>query len=304
MKKSIFSNKASVICLSLFVSVLWGTLFPMIKLGYKTFGIDTGNVASILVFAGLRFFISGIILVIAVSGKERRFEFPAGNKLKSVIIVSLLTVVVHYAFTYIGLSLSESSKSSVLKQSAFLVLPCIAFLFRRDDKFSIAKVVGGMLGFLSVLAINLDGGSFVFGIGEGLVISASFSSMLGQMASKNIYDKYNPTYIVAYSQLIGGAVLLIGGFCAGGSVGTISLASVGVLAYICIASILANVIWNNLISRNDMSRLAILKSADPLFASLFSAVLLSENVFRIEYIISLVLVVSAIFISNYKRKNK
>ncbi len=302
MLRKIFENKISVICLSLFVSVLWGTLFPMIKLGYKTFGIDAGNVASILVFAGLRFFISGIVLVVIVSGKEKRFEFPVSNKLKSVFFVSLLTVIVHYAFTYIGLSLSESSKSSVLKQSAFLVLPCIAFLFRKDDKFSAAKVAGSILGFLSVLAINLDGGSFVFGIGEGLVIAASFSSMFGQMASKNIYDKYNPTYIVAYSQLIGGAALLIGGFAAGGSIGTLSFASIGVLAYICIASILANVIWNNLISNNDMSRLAILKSVDPLFAAVFSAALLGENILRIEYIIALVLVISAIFISNYKRK--
>ncbi len=302
MFKKLFQNKFSVICLSLFVSVLWGTLFPMIKLGYDTFGIDSDNVASILVFAGLRFFISGIILVLAVSEKDRKFDFPIGKKLGSVMIVSALTVIIHYAFTYIGLSLSESSKSSVLKQSAFLVLPCIAFLFRRDDKFALSKVLGGVLGFLSVLVINLDGGSFAFGIGEGLVIAASFSSMFGQMASKNIYDKYPPTYIVAYSQLLGGASLLAGGFAAGGAIGEVSFKSIGVLGYICFASILANILWNNLIRYNDMSRLAILKSVDPLFASVFSAVLLGENIFRVEYILAVALVVAAVFISNCKWK--
>lgn len=303
MKSNIFSNKVTAVLLAVIVSILWGTLFPMIKIGYKVFEIDNTEVASILLFAGVRFLISGIILVAMQSVKKKRLELPKGNKFTSVLIVSLLTVVIHYALTYTGLSLADSSKSSVLKQIAFLIVPCIAFLFRKDDKFSFYKVFAAILGFSSVIIINLDGMNLVFGIGEILIILASFSSMFGQMASKNIYDKYEPTYIVAYSQLLGGVVLVISGLIFGGSIGGFSLQSIAVLGYICFASITANLLWNTLIKYNDMSKLAVLKSMDPLFASLFSALLLGENILKPTYLIATSLIILAIAVSNYKPKS-
>ena len=240
-----------------------------------------------------------MILVAAYSKKIRKLELPNADKLKSILIVSLLTVVIHYALTYTGLSLADSSKSSVLKQIGFLIVPCIAFLFRKDDKFSIRKIVAAILGFISVIIINIDGMNFVFGIGEILIILASFSSMFGQMTSKNVYDKYSPTYIVAYAQLLGGAVLVVSGLLFGGSIGTVSLKSIAVLGYICFASITANLLWNTLIKYNDMSKLAVLKSMDPLFASMFSAILLGENIFKITYIIATAFIIIAVAISNY-----
>jgi len=303
MKSNIFSNKIMTVLLAAIVSILWGTLFPMIKIGYRVFAIDNSQVASILLFAGVRFLISGIILVAMQSVKKKRPELPKGNKFTSVLIVSLLTVVVHYALTYTGLSLADSSKSSVLKQIAFLIVPCIAFLFRKDDKFSFYKVFAAILGFSSVIIINLEGMNFVFGIGEFLIILASFSSMFGQMASKNIYDKYKPTYIIAYSQLLGGVILVISGLIFGGSIGKISLQSIAVLGYICFASITANLLWNTLIKYNDMSKLAVLKSMDPLFASLFSALLLGENILKPTYLIATSLIILAIAVSNHKPKS-
>ena len=304
MKSNIFSNKIMTVLLAAIVSILWGTLFPMIKIGYRVFAIDNSQVASILLFAGVRFLISGIILVAMCSTKNRKLELPTGNKLFSVFIVSMLTVVLHYAFTYLGLSLADSSKSSLLKQIGFLIVPCIAFLFRKDDKFSVHKIFAALLGFSSVIIINLQGMNFIFGLGEILIILASFCSMFGQMASKNVYDKYEPTYIVAYAQLMGGLILVIAGLLSGGSIGMISFESIGVLGYICAASITANILWNTLIKYNAMSKLAVLKSMDPLFASLFSALLLGENILKPTFLAATLLIIVAIYISNKTYKNK
>jgi drug/metabolite transporter (DMT)-like permease len=304
MKNNIFSNKIAVVIWAAVVSMFWGTLFPMIKIGYRAFAIDNSQVASILLFAGVRFLISGIILVFVYSVKNKKLEVPSGNKLVAVLSVSMLTVVLHYAFTYLGLSLADSSKSSLLKQIGFLIVPCIAFLFRKDDKFSIRKMVAALLGFSSVIIINLQGMNLIFGLGEALIILASFSSMFGQMVSKNVYDKYKPTYIVAYAQLFGGIILVAAGLMFGGSIGRITLESIGVLAYICTASITANILWNTLIKYNKMSKLAVLKSMDPLFASLFSALLLGENILKPTYLVATVLTVSAIYVSNKTFKNK
>jgi drug/metabolite transporter (DMT)-like permease len=304
MKPSVFSNKGVTIALAVLVSILWGTLFPTIKIGYKAFEIDSTDVASILLFAGIRFFLSGLLLVGGESVKKKRVALPQRDQFLPICLVGLLTVVLHYAFTYTGLSLAESSKSSVLKQIAFLIVPAIAFLFRKEDRCSPKKILAAVLGFLAVLTVNIEGLDLVFGAGEWLIILASFCSMIGQMVSKNVYDKHEPAHIVAYAQLFGGASLLISGFLFGGGLGKINLQSIGVLTYICLASIIANLLWNTLIKYNDMSRLAVLKSMDPLFASLFSALLLGENILRPTYLAAIALIILAITISNYKRKKQ
>ena len=298
MKKSIFSNKFTAVLVAMVVSMLWGTLFPTIKIGYRVFGIDSTQVAAILLFAGVRFLISGVILVGADSVRRKGVCLPTRKQFGSIFAVSMLTVVLHYAFTYSGLSLAESSKSSVLKQIAFLVVPAIVCFFRKDDRFSMRKLFAAMLGFMAVLAVSMDGTSFRLGAGEILIILASFSSMFGNLVSKNVYDKEDPVYIVAYGQLFGGIVLVAVGLLFGGRIGHISWESIGVLAYICAASITANLLWNTLIKYNDMSRLAVLKSMDPLFASLFSALLLRENIWKITYLVAVALVICAVLVSN------
>lgn len=282
------------------VSILWGTLFPTIKIGYRVFGIDNTQVASILLFAGLRFLISGILLMGADGVKKGGVKVPDGRCMWSVFVVSMLTVVIHYALTYTGLALAESSKSAVLKQIGFLVVPGVAFLFRKEDKCSVRKVVAALLGFASVIAVSLDGLSLAFGLGEILVILASFSSMFGQLISKNVYDKHEPTYIVAWAQLMGGVIMVAVGLLLGGYMTTVSWMSIAVLGYMCFASITANIIWNTLIKHNDMSRLAVLKAMDPLFAAVFSAMLLGENILKPTYLLSVVLLVVAITVSGYK----
>lgn len=304
MKEKLFSNRASAIALAMIVSMLWGTLFPTIKIGYRVFGIDSTQVASILLFAGLRFLISGILLVGAHGAKKGRIELPSCHCLGAIFVVSMLTVVVHYALTYTGLALAESSKSAVLKQIGFLVVPGVAFLFRKEDKCSVRKVAAALLGFASVIAVSLDGFSLVFGLGEILVILASFSSMFGQLISKNVYDKYEPTYIVAWAQLLGGVILVAAGLLLGGAITTVSLLSVAVLGYMCLASITANILWNTLIKYNDMSRLAVLKAMDPLFAAVFSAALLGENILKPTYLLSVILLITAITVSSYKSAPK
>ncbi len=302
MKTNFFSNKVAVILLALLVSVLWGTLFPMIKIGYKAFAIDTSNVASIILFAGMRFFISGIILIVFTSLRSKQLYFPKKSFVPAILVVSLFTVVLHYVFTYTGLSMIESAKSSILKQTGFLVLPCVMFLFRKEDAFSLRKVIAAFLGFAAVIVLNSENMSFSLGAGEILVISASFISAVGQILSKHYYSRISPAEMVAWGQFLGGGVMLLIGIACGGSVGKVDGEGIAVLAYMCAASITANLIWNTLIKYNDMSTLAVLKSADPLFAAMFAGLLLAENILNTRFLFALLLILIAILLSNFKKR--
>ena len=42
------------ISLSLFVMALWGSLYPMVKIGYGAFKIKSGSIPNILMFASMK----------------------------------------------------------------------------------------------------------------------------------------------------------------------------------------------------------------------------------------------------------
>ena len=201
------------------------------------------------------------------------------------------------------MSIGQSSKAAILKQIGFLLLSCFAFLFRKEDKFSINKLIGGFLGFAGVIAVNINGMGFDFAMGDLLVLIASFCSVAGSIISKNAYDKCNPVTVVAYSQLIGGIVLIVAGLIMGGTLAPTS-SGYGILAYLCFASIVAYILWNILVKYNDISFLSVLKFAEPLFAVIVALFMFPETEsFKTEYIIAFAFMSLAVVSINLKKKN-
>ena len=56
MGNNIYSNKVMAVVLAIIVSILWGTLFPMIKIGYKVFGIEATVVRGLKKLLSMRVF--------------------------------------------------------------------------------------------------------------------------------------------------------------------------------------------------------------------------------------------------------
>ena len=296
----LFSNKVTSVFIALIVCALWGSLFPFVKIGYSVFGISSGDIPTIMLFAGIRFVISGFLLFIIFSAKEKKFSIPSKNILKTVILISFASIILHYFFTYMALSFGEGSKSAIIKQVGFLFLSCFAFLFIKEDKFSVAKIVAGILGFLGIVVTNFDGGRFSFELGDAFLILASFCSVFATIMSKKIIRKINPVHLVACSQLFGGVVLCIVGLISGGRITHIGTSAVLVLAYICFASTIAYSFWNILVKYNDISKLSVIKFTEPLFAVIFSGMLLGEEIFKPNYLIAFIIILAAILLTNLK----
>ena len=60
----IFGTPVCAVLLAIFCNVLWGSAFPFIKLGYRLFSIDSGNTASIFCFAGVRFMLGSVLVLL------------------------------------------------------------------------------------------------------------------------------------------------------------------------------------------------------------------------------------------------
>lgn len=76
---SLFQHKIFSLFLALFTMALWGSLFPMVKLGYRAFQVDTAFVPDILLFAGLRFTVCGGLYVLLYSLSQHRFSAPPAS---------------------------------------------------------------------------------------------------------------------------------------------------------------------------------------------------------------------------------
>ncbi len=292
-----------VILKAALVMLLWGSLFPCIKLGYRLFAIDSSNTANLFLFAGVRFVLCGILLIGFCVLKKESLDIGEGKDLRRLAIVALFAVVLHYACTYTGLSMVESGKTALLKQLGALLFICFSFLFFKEDKFSIYKLAAAGLGLIGIVVLNLDGGSWQFslGVGEILIVAASLCTVVSNVSGKKLTQTMPPVVMTGYTQLAGGILLTVLGIAGGGSFGCFSFGGVLVLLYILFASSLGYGLWYSLLKNNDLSRLFIIKFLEPVFAAVFGVLLLGEQ-FSITYVIALVLTVAAIVVSHMKKK--
>ena len=65
------TDRRIVVAIALLCCLLWGSAVPAVKIGYSLFAIAPGDTPSLMLFAGVRFFLSGLILL-ALSALTRK----------------------------------------------------------------------------------------------------------------------------------------------------------------------------------------------------------------------------------------
>ncbi|MCR4719349.1 MAG: DMT family transporter [Firmicutes bacterium] len=291
-------NNIKVTSLSLLVMALWGSLFPMIKIGYAAFGINSGSIPDIIMFASARFIFSGAVVCIFSYLRKEKLETPYKKSVFNICVMGIFSIILHYAFTYIGLSMTDSSKTALMKQLASLIYVCFAFLFFKEEKFSILKIFGAVIGFCGIVAINYNSDGITFSLGDFLIIGASVCTVIANIIGKKSVEKSSPFWVTGISQLTGGIVLFAAAVGMGARIPNFTLKSTAVFAYICVASVAAYTLWYLILKNNSLSKLFIIKFAEPLFACIFGAVLLKENILKIEYLIAFALISGGIMLGN------
>ena len=281
---------------ALLVMLLWGTLFPMVKLGYGAFGIE--STGDILFFAGVRFTICGALICLYTFVTDKSSYKAVLPSLVPVLLSGLFAIILHYSFTYSALKLTDSSKTAILKQVGVLFYVCFSSLFFKDDKLTVKKLIGVFLGFAGIIAINANANGISFNIGDALIIAASFCTVFSNVISKKVFREVKPITATGVSQLFGGVVLLVVGKLLGGSMSFAFNQSSFIIIYICFASIFSYCIWFTVVKSGELSKLFIIKFAEPVFACVFGAILLGENIFKVQYLLAFLLIATGIYVSN------
>ncbi len=294
-------KKHKTILLTLLVMLLWGSLFPTVKLGYAAY--DIRGLGDILLFAGLRFTVCGGVICLYALVRDRGSYGAVRASFLPVLLSGLFAIILHYSLTYSALNLTESSKTAIIKQLGALLYVCFSFLFFKDDKLSLKKLVGALLGFGGIVVINYKGGGIHLNVGDLLVIGASLCTVFSNVISKKALVKVKPVTMTGVSQLFGGLVLLAAGAALGGNV-RLTADKWYIFAYICAASIISYCLWFGIVKQAELSRLFIVKFAEPVFACVFGALLLGENIFRWQYLAAFVLISAGICLAYLRERSR
>ena len=85
-QKSIFQRPIWVVIFALTAAIAWGWAYPLIKLGFAEFEITSQMTGSKMLFAGIRFGISGIIILPIAKSVYRMFSVTKGVDLLYILV--------------------------------------------------------------------------------------------------------------------------------------------------------------------------------------------------------------------------
>lgn len=167
-------QKGIVVCLlAVFCCLLWGSAFPCIKLGYEYFAIASDEWASQIFFAGMRFTIAGLMVVLGNSIWNRRLLLPAKTSVPRILRLCLLQTVLQYTFFYIGLANTTGVKASIIEAANVFIAILVASLLFHQESMTWRKVLGCLVGFVGVVYVNMNGEGIDLNmtfLGEGFVL--------------------------------------------------------------------------------------------------------------------------------------
>lgn len=291
--------------LAIFCTLLWGTAFPFIKVGYAQFGIEGNDIGSKLLFAGARFTLAGIMVLFIFLVKNKHLPKIEKNGIMPVMLLGSVQTFGQYIFTYIGIGFTSGANTSVITACATFFTVLFAPLFFKSDKLNICKIIGCVLGFCGVLCVNSGGGVTVDTLfGDFMILMSTLSAAAGNFISNGIVRDREPISVTGFQLLFGGILLLIAGFVTGGKLDFSSIKALLVLLWLAFVSAAAFAIWTALLKHHPASRICVFNLLVPVFGTLLSGIMLGESVFGIETIVSVVLICAGIFISNMQIKKR
>ena len=298
----LFQRPFWVSCFALTAAVVWGWAYPLIKMGFEEFAITPDMTGNKILFAGVRFTFSGLIILAFAKAKHRSFAMRRKTDWWFMLLFALLNTTFHYSTFYIGLSFSAGARAAILNSLSVFLLVIMACIFFKSDRFTMGKVLGCVLGFASILALNMGGaesGHFTL-LGDGMIIVNALCSAVASLLTRSLIKRVDVFVGTGYSLGLGGLLLLVPSLLAGATMPQITWLGLVILLLLIGISALSFVLYNKLISCNPVGKVAIFNSLIPVVGAVTSCLCLGET-FYWKYVIAGALATAGIYIINKQK---
>lgn len=278
---------------------LWSTAFAGVKIGLKYMPP--------LQFAGIRFFIAGLLLM-TVFGKMKTYFNHIKENLGFVMTIALLQTVLMYSLFYTGINMVPGSLAAMVIGSGPLFAALVAHFAMDNDKMNIKTTAGILIGILGIVIINFGRQT------KGIAGSREILGVFILIANNLVSGFYNvvvmkskrkiPSLVLSSASLgIGGVILML-----------ISIPVEGVhlvkfptefylsLSWLSFLSASAFAIWFTLLKRPGVkvSHLNTWKFIIPVFGAVLSWLLLPSESPDVYALVGMVVVASAMLVMNHE----
>lgn len=303
--ENFFTKKHNILIISLICTALWGSAFPVIKVGYGLLEIKPMDIYSKIYFAGLRFFIAAIMVFLIQRFTNKKKLSINKSDIKPIIVLGLLQTSLQYFFFYIGVANTSGIKSAILQSGSTFFIVIAAHFIYAEDKLNFNRVVSLMLGFGGVILVNIGKNldlSFKL-IGEGFLIISALLSTIATIYVKTISNNINP-FLLSGGQMFSGSLLLltIGKIGMKGNNLNFNIGSFSLLVYSAFISAAAFTLWYMLLKYNSPGKISIYRLFIPIFGSMLSVLFIDGEHFTVNLLFGLILVVLGIIVLNIDNK--
>lgn len=302
-KVSIFQHPVWVSIFALTAAIVWGWAYPLIKMGFAEFQITPDMTGSKMLFAGIRFFLSGVIIIALARSKGIAIKVNHKSDWRYILIFALFNTTLHYAFFYFGLSHCDGARSAILNSLSTFSVVILACVFFKSDKMTINKILGCVFGFTGILLLNLGGkaqGEFTW-LGDGMIILNALCSATATLMTRGLSKRLDIFVGTGLGLSIGGAGLIIPGLICDGTLPNITPYGLFILLLLIGISTSAFALYNKLLSLNPVGKVAIYNSLIPVVGAITSCLCLDEP-FYWKYVYAGALATLGIFIINKGKK--
>lgn len=306
-KKNRLTELPVVFLLAMLCCFLWGSATPSIKIGYEIFGIDSSDTISIILFAGIRFFLAGILVIIFQSIMAGHFIKPEKGSLPSILKLSLAQTIIQYFCFYVGLAHTSGVAGTIISGATGFFSIIIVSLIFHYEKLTLPKIIGCIMGFAGLVIMNVSfSGSTVFHfslMGEGLVLLSTISLAVSGILVKKYSKNFSVVMLSGYQFIAGGFVMIVVALALGGRIALVpQFSAYLLLLYMALISAVAYSVWGILMKYNPVSTVSIFNFLTPLFGVLLSAIFLGEAEQALAWnkLAALILVSAGIYIVNRK----
>lgn len=299
-EKSIFVCPLWVSIFALTAAVAWGWAYPLIKLGFAEFHITPDLTGSKILFAGIRFCISGLIILGVARAGNKSFAVRRSADWWYILLFTLLNTTIHYTCFYIGLSYAPGARSAILNSLSVFSVVILACLFFKSDRMTIRKLMGCMIGFAGILALNIGGersGSGFTLMGDGMIVLNALSGAAASLLARGLGRRMNVFVGTGYSLALGGLMLMAAGLFLGGSIPYVSVLGIIYLLLLIAISTVGFTLYNKLLTCNPVGKVAIYNSLIPVVGAVTSCLCLGET-FYWKYVLAGSLATAGICIIN------
>jgi drug/metabolite transporter (DMT)-like permease len=299
--KGFFTKKQNIILIAVLCTFLWGSAYPGIKIGYEMFSIPTEDLYGKMAFAGYRFTLSGILVLTLNFMLFRSIKLPSKSDVPKVFLLGVLLTGIHYTLFYIGLSNTTGVNGAILNSTGAFFSVILAHYIYSQDKLTLSKTLGCIIGFTGVAVVSLSGGTINIDInffGDGFIVLAAFVSSVGFIYSKSLSKRINTIALTGFQLLFGGGMLILISILNGARLSGFTLESTLLLIYMAFLTAAAFTLWTTLFKYNKVGQISVYKFLIPVFGTVLSGLFLGEQFLSFKNLIALALVSMGIYLVN------